>query len=285
MKGGPKAHGFTIIETLIVLGISAVLFAGIAATLAGRQNRTEFDQSIQDVRTQLQQAINDIGSGFYPDTNNFRCTAPSFTSPPVIAAGSSTQGANDDCIFLGKALQFGEHGTNGTQIRSYTLAGLRQKAAGKEVESYADAMPVAVSPSSSNPSWPDATTKSNLQYGLKIVSASYTNTASGASPQPIGAFAIVMRPGSYSLATGSLNSGATQLDVIPIDTTAITTDTQRSAAEKINTKLTTSPVNPDGGVQLCFASDGSPQSGLITVGSNGRGLSVTLSIKENTTCS
>ena len=43
--------------------------------------------------------------------------------------------------------------------------------------------------------------------------------------------------------------------------------------------------NPSSGVSICFASGTTNQSGLITIGGNGRQLSVKLSIMGDSTCS
>jgi hypothetical protein len=71
--------------------------------------------------------------------------------------------------------------------------------------------------------------------------------------------------------------------VLPVSGTSLNT-TPAAAAEAINSRLGTSPINV-GGVRICFVSGGTDESGLITIGSNNRQLSVTLSIKGNKTCS
>jgi hypothetical protein len=43
--------------------------------------------------------------------------------------------------------------------------------------------------------------------------------------------------------------------------------------------------NPSNGVSICFASGGTNQSGLVTIGGSGHPLSVTLKVMESTkTC-
>src|SRR6266511_2117091 len=110
MKGGKKARGFTVVETLIVLAVTGGLFVAIAATLSGRQNRTQFTQAIQEIQSQIQQVVNDVGSGYFPSTNNFSCSAT--LAGPSIATGSAEQGSNAGCVFIGKAIQFGVAGTD-----------------------------------------------------------------------------------------------------------------------------------------------------------------------------
>jgi prepilin-type N-terminal cleavage/methylation domain-containing protein len=275
MKGGHKTRGFTIIETMMVLAISAGLFVLIAATLAGRQNRTEFDQSIQDVKAQIQQAISQVGAGVYANTNNFTCSAGA--GAPVITAATGNQGANSGCIFLGKVVQFGVNSTtNPEETRSFVVAGLQKDASGNEVSTYAAAVPTAVAPSTSNPSMPDATTKSILMYGLR------TNEIYYGSPKvDVGAIAFVNTLAAYS--NGAIVSGSQQVNVIPINGSALNA-TPAATAQAINSNLASSPVNPSTGINLCFVSAGSNQSGLITIGGSSSDLTVKLSVKENKTC-
>jgi type II secretory pathway pseudopilin PulG len=276
MKGGRKARGFTIIETLLVLGISAGLFVAVAAALSGRQGRTEFSQGVQDIKNQIQQQINDIGSGLYGNTNNFSCSAGAL-GPNISSIGSGNQGANTGCIFLGKAIQFKVAGSsNPEQFRVYPIAALQRDAAGAEVTSYAIARPKVVAPSSSDATIPDASTTGRLLYNVTTQNVTYNGTPG----TQIGAIAFV---NSLASATGDL-VGSQRVNVIPINTTTLNMGSA-AAVQAINTTLATSPVNPSGGVRLCFVSGSTNQSGLITIGGNNRELEVTLSIKENTTCS
>lgn len=274
MKGGKKAQGFTIMETLIVLAVTSTLFVIIAATLSGRQQRTQFEQAVNDIRAQIQQVINDVGTGFYPSTNNFSCSAGAFG--PTIGAGSTTQGENTGCIFLGKAIQFSAAGDENA-YNIIPIAGLQRTNAGTEVATYAEASPRAISPSTSDLSVPDLAEKKKLQYGLKAYSMTY-----GTTNTPIGTFVVASSLASYS--GGTLVSSSQQLNIIPI-TTSTLGSAQTVTAQNINTTMQTSPINPAGGIKICFASAGSNQSGLVTIGPTSAGqLSVTLSIKANTSC-
>jgi type II secretory pathway pseudopilin PulG len=278
MKGGRKAHGFTIIETLVVLGVSTALFVAVVATMQGRQGRTQFSQSIQDVKSQIQQVMNDVGSGFYPDTNNFTCTANA--SGPSISAGTSKQGANTGCIFLGKAIQFQVNNTTGNeQLQIYTVAGLQKDTTtGKEVDTYAAAKPVVIAPSTSNPTMPDASTKGIVKYGLKLNKMYY-----GASNTNIGAVGFLTSLASYSTGGGNPDSVSQNVNVIPINNTTLGGDSTANA-QAINNNIASSPTNDPTGISLCFVSGTSNQLGIITIGGKGRQLSLTVDIRETKTC-
>ncbi|HEU4914119.1 MAG TPA: type II secretion system protein [Candidatus Saccharimonadales bacterium] len=275
MKGGHQAQGFTIIETLVVLGVTAALFVAVVATLAGRQGRTQFSQSVQDVKSQIQQVINDVGSGFYPDTNNFTCTAGA--AGPNLTPGSSRQGANTGCIFLGKVIQFDVSNTSGNeQLKVYTVAGLQRDTSGREVATYAAARPKAIAPSTISPSTPDASTTGIVKYGLKLEQMKY-----GAAGADIGAVAFLNSLASYS--GSGVDSSSQHVNVLPINGTTKGM-TPLAAAQAINNNLAASPINTSSGIRLCFYSATSNQSATITIGGGGRQQSVTVSIRENKSC-
>lgn len=265
-----SAGGFTIVETLIVLAVTGALFAAAAIAIAGRQNRTQFEQAAQDIRSQIQQAINEVATGYYPNMQNFSCIAGA--NGPSFGAGSTEQGANKGCIFIGKALQFAVSGTDPEQLRVFTIAGLQRASGGAEITSYAEARPKIVS----HPSIESASEGKHLLYGLTTASADY-----GAAKTSIGAIAFVNSLAQYS--NGSVVSGAQQVNVIPVRQTSLGTSVG-NAAKVIEDNLASSPVNPSGGIRLCFVSGTTNQSGLITIGGNDRQLSVTLDIKGNKIC-
>jgi prepilin-type N-terminal cleavage/methylation domain-containing protein len=274
MKGGLKARGFTIIETLIVLAITGGLFAAVALSISGKQGRTQFEQSVNDVKAQIEQVINDVAVGFYPNTNNFRCQAGGFG--PVLSTGTTAQGENTGCVFLGRVIQFGISGTDPEQFRIYTVTGLQRTTAGAEVTSYAQALPQVVAPTPAAPSTPDASTPGRLQYGLTIC-----KTPATCNQTNVGAVAFMNSLASYS--SGAIVSGSQQLKIIPITGSTLNVSSGNAAAT-INSNIAASP-EATGSVSFCFISASSNQSGLIRIGNANKELSVTLSIKGNKTCS
>jgi type II secretory pathway pseudopilin PulG len=114
--------GFTIIEVMFFLTISMVIFAAAVATISRQNNRTAFVQSVRDVELQLQDVFNDVENGYYPSSNNFSCTASA--SGVTINDTASQQGTNEGCIFIGKAVQFGQNGEN-DRLAVSTIIGKR----------------------------------------------------------------------------------------------------------------------------------------------------------------
>lgn len=269
-------RGFTMVEVLIVLAVTGALFVSAVVLISGRQNKTEFATAINEIKTQIQQTVSDVQTGFYPTNNNLSCQVNG-TGQLDFVTGSATQGSSKDCIFLGKVLQFGLSGTDPQQFMAYSVAGKRQ-ANDKDVQNYAEAAPKVMTADASSPV-DTPTIVDTLQYGLTVVPDSMVYTVGGVSTK-IGAVGFLSTLNTFD----TDKSGAQQVQLVPVQGTALGT-TAAAGVSAVNANLATSPVAPDGGVSICFASGGTDQSGLIKIGGNGRELSVTLSIKGNKTCS
>jgi len=272
MRRARKQRGFTIVETLIVLAVTGLMFLLAVVAINGKQNQAEFNQAINDIRSQVQQEIDQVAAGDYPNTNNFTCNGTLGTLK--ILPGTNKQGSNDGCVYLGKVLQFGVHGNGASpqQYISYTIAGLQDNNG-----SLTAAKPTAIAPgitTNVGGSFPNASVTNILHNGLTVVKM----TSGGNN---IGAVAFISNLGQYS--GGSLLSGSQQISLIPV-TGSYWDKTSRETVDAINKNLATSTQNPSGGVQICFASGGTQQSGLMTIGSGGRNLSVTVEIKDGRNC-
>lgn len=280
MKRAFKQQGFTIVETMIVLAISGFLFLSAVILVGGQQNKAAFAQAIQDVQSVIQEHMNEVGDGFYSNSGNFTCTGN--TGTLRITSGVSPQGSNTGCIFLGKVLQFGVKSTDPQQFVTYAIAGLRADSNGNLIQTFAAANPVVVAPgTNTNQRVPDSSTTDLLHNGLTVVSMKYVN---GGSSQSIGAVGFVSGLGSFDPSSSKLLSGSQQISLVPIPGTQINV-TKQTGVDDINRNLARAPVDPDNGsVQICFASGGTNQSGLMTIGGNGRQLAVTLDIKDGRTC-
>jgi prepilin-type N-terminal cleavage/methylation domain-containing protein len=279
-----QPSGFTVIEVMIVLAITGLLFVSAAALISGKQNQTAFDQAIRQVQSQMQQVINDVSVGYYPNLGDIKCNGAGGTVALTKASGTQ-QGANAGCIFMGKAVQFKMSGTDPEQFNVYSLAGLQKNASGNEATSLAEAKPKVIAPTpTAGINLPDSTATDNLQSGLTTARMWYNN---GAGDKSIGIVAFTNSLASYDATTGNIMSGSQQVDVVPIDDGNIKSkldQDKNGGVDIINSKISTATINPANGVFICFASGGTKQSGLITIGSNGRQLSVNLTIKSGTVC-
>lgn len=279
-----NSRGFTIVEVMVVLVVTGALFASAATLISGRQNKTQFTIAINDTKAQMQQFISDVSTGFYPSTNDINCSLDAATSTPKFTAGTNTQGTNQDCTFMGKAVEFGVTSTTPEQFWVFSLAGLRQKTVAgvsSDVQTIAEASPKVMAVNLANPNG-SATAQRNLQNGLTTGKMTYTNAG---VTKDIVAIAFVSDLGQNS--TG-LVSGAQAVNIVPIVSTggqSVPNTSPASTATSINANIATAPVNPDGGVSVCFVSGTTNQTGILTIGgSNQRQNSVTLSIRSTKTC-
>lgn len=283
------ASGFTIVETMVVLAVTGALFVAIAATLTGRQNAAEFTHAIQSVQSQIQQVINQVPDGNFPDQ---QVACASGVGSLAFSSGG-TQGTNQQCIFLGKVIQFHVQNAGGLsteQYQVYTIAGLNGlQGQGIPAAPFAAAMPTVVQVGGNYAAYSTAV---SLEYGLQTVwmrapDVKPTCTSLACS---IGAVGFLMEPGQAGSTGTGYSSGAQQVDLIPIESTFLNQNLTTAVGEIEDNSgagglrdanlLTEAPINPKNGVQICFASGTTNQSGLITIGSTGRQLAVKLDIKS-----
>lgn len=286
---GRTQKGFTIIEVLIVLAVTGFMFISAVTLISGRQAKTQFQQSVTQIQTQMQQIIAEVSTGYYANAGNFQCTA-SGSNNISLSAGSTGQGANTACIFLGKVVQFTNvAGSTGNQkYYTFPIAARRADSTGNDITDIASSNATAVAPSTTQPNIPNASVSDNLLYGLSVGKMYYT---SGGSNTQIGAFGIVSNLGSPDSSGVGLSSGSQQFNLVPISGSSLIDPSNsanlRAAAQTIDSNLASSFTNlsnPNGGVTVCLVSGTTQQSALMTIGGNGRTISVTISIKGTTTC-
>lgn len=123
--------GFTIIEVMIFLVVSSALLISAVALVGGQQNRTQFTTSTREFESRLQSLVGDVETGFFPDNSQLSCklSGPSdpFAYPLLSDAPANKQGTNEDCVFLGKVIQFYKNSDGVvSSFRTVNIAGKRQ---------------------------------------------------------------------------------------------------------------------------------------------------------------
>ena len=128
--------GFTIVETMIVLAVSAMIFLSMVGMVSGQQGKAQFKNAVYNVAADIQTAISQVSSGYYPlSPSQFSCGVGSDGAPALTGSASSAdRGTNKDCTFIGQAFWFTSSvGASGDQeYRIHTLVGLRRDADGEE---------------------------------------------------------------------------------------------------------------------------------------------------------
>lgn len=270
------AAGFTIVEVLIVLAVTGALFLAAVLLISGKQQVTSFNQSIRSIQTQMQQVVNDVGSGFYQNDGNIKCDKGG--SGLLLTSLSTEQGTNKDCIFIGKVVQFALLSTDPEEFNIYTIVGLSGDSVTPSTDlSTAKARLIARGTAASDSGIPEVFDTKTLLYGLTATKMYYRNAAGG-KVADIGAVGF-----TSSLANLGAADSSQQVNVVAVTGTALQRD-KATGVQNINDNLKTAVVNPPGGVQICFTGGGTNQSGLLSIGGSGRQGSVDLQIFNNTSC-
>ena len=210
MNGGLQSRGYTIVEVLIFMAVSGLMFVMAIVFVNGKQSSVEFKQGLYDANSDIKTTINEVANGRF-DSLAFgpgavKCTASAFGGPPSFSAGSVEQGANGGstgCTFLGKVIQLNvaDFGTQAQNYESiYTVAGRQLNTSGQPVTSFVTASPAAITTPR------DLTRSKRLQSGLEVTGSYLCNNAACSSKLSAGAIGFF---GSFNSALGS-TSGSGQ---------------------------------------------------------------------------
>lgn len=285
--------GFTIVETLIVLTVTGVLFVSLAGVIRGQQAKAQFRSSITDVTTQIQSYISEVSTGYYPKGGDFRCSA---SAGNIILVNNQTSGLgeNQACTYLGQALMFGIPGTDPEEYKLQTLIGLRTTFTGGEPKSLREADTQVLMAGSQNnlaADWPRLSTTKTLQYGTKV---EWMRARSGNTN--IAGFAVVASPNQELTfnANDQIESGTIVPIIVPIPNpnggTPGVSETQGVdlILRSLGTPTVGTLLNADtliGPIDICYSSGTTDQSALVTIGSSNSTTSVEFVIRNNRDCS
>ena len=293
MKGGKQPQGFTIVEVMIFLAISSVMFVAAINLLGGKQAKTAFSTSIAQLTSQLQSVIGNVANGYYINGQNFTCTPGSSSgSRPIIAlaTGTSSRGTNLGCIFVGEVVQF--YKNTSTNIQDYVV----YPTVGNQYIEPVLSTPVAATSLQQSPplalypygkSSVDESQTTQLPYGITVDSAVWIDNGQSNST---GAASI----GFFTTFNGSgggmygLGSGSQSVQVVPIPGSFLN-ESQAAAVQRVDSlsedssgnitvsgSSSTSTSDPNGGIKICFDSGTDNESGLITIGGLNSPTSVSL---------
>jgi type II secretory pathway pseudopilin PulG len=273
MKTGPRAEGFTVVETLIVVAVMGAMLLMAALFINGRQAKTEFQQGVRTMQQQIQQVMSDVASGYYPNNDAISCTQVG-SNPQVRTTTPQEQGTNQDCMFVGRVIQFDVGPADPQEYNIYSIAGLRTAVSGTGLN-LADVSPIVIASSNGDPDTPDLFDNKVMPFGLKVDRVVSTD-ASGASTD-IGSIGF-----TSNLSSLDASDKNQRVDVLPIPNTQLGKP-QSSEVNKINSKLPSATANPAKGIVVCI-SGGSGQFATLNIGGEGRQLSVSSTITSTAAC-
>jgi prepilin-type N-terminal cleavage/methylation domain-containing protein len=296
MKGGKNKSplGYTIIEVMIVLAISGVMFLIAADFVNGKEQRTAFTDGVNTLASNIQDVIEQIGDGNYsniPITCLVKNGSLAISNPALTAP--TPQGTNSDCVFLGKVFFWPTPAQNpDDQYYLYTMAGsstnptatISTGEIGLSDISYA---PVYVKGSSGV----DLTVSQETPEALQISGIDLLDSTGAPimSLSPIYAFGLIQSLGSNELAAGTnathYESGAQTINLYYVPNTVITSGTsgsnQIAGANALNYNASSTNNNPlvpvlsTEAIGLCVT-DGTHSSVVSIGGANASQLSVNI---------
>ncbi len=291
VRVGKRTSGYTIIEVMIFLAISSVMFLLAAAFVSGRQSQVDFSQGMAEAKIKLQETINNVVNGYYPARSNFSCTdGPPLNNRTTLQFSnvSAPEGSNTDCMFLGYAVQYGIQGTNS---QSYALIPIAVSSVNYTNNSPTSSISQVVPTPLTNDQWGtaslfngvhvDLTQTDNLGYGIHVTDMYIVNNSSNpATYTSVGGIAFLS---SFSL-NGSA-SGVQSVTPYIIPNLQLNAPTEGSAINGVSPAsedITLINVNNEllnsQAVLICFQGGSNNQIGSITIGSNNNQSDVNLHI-------
>lgn len=255
-KGTSPIGGYTIVETLIFLAVSAAIFFAAMMYVSGRQNREYFITAVRDFETKLLDVANDVATGYYQRSGSLGCAA---TAAGPTYSSTGDLGKNESCIFVGTVLKLGDN-SNKETFTQFALGGLRQTG-GANTVNLAEAKPKVIN----QPSLPQAS-----KIGAGVTVECIAVHAVSCTPSPTSAYAAL---GFFTTFDGASlmaqNGGVIQANLIAFSGVRLSDGAHSSTVldQLNNTANYTSPdLNP--GAVICLKSGGTNQYALITIGGN-----------------
>ncbi len=180
-----KDAGYTIVETMAFLAVSGALFVSTMLLLNGQQRKTEFSTTVRELDTKLQSVIGNVSAGYYNNPGSVTCTLSSgilnITDIP------SSQGQNQDCIYIGQVII---PTTSGDGLYIYSVAGLRLNSSGQEVKDFYEAKPKLITvtvetykfPSGITVPSPNGMTVDGTAFGSLGIFSTFNQYGAGLNP-------------------------------------------------------------------------------------------------------
>ncbi len=125
MLGGKNkqlSRGYTIVEVMIVLAVSGMMFVIAANFINGKQQAASFTQGTNELASRIQGLMSDVTDGHYSDVPLGCSVGVSSLSFPAL---TQDQGTNQECTFLGKVMHFSLGGDR-AQYEVVSIAAARE---------------------------------------------------------------------------------------------------------------------------------------------------------------
>ena len=228
-----KQNGFTIVETLIVLAVTAAMFLSTSFLVSGQIAKTQYKSGMSEIQTITRDVFNDVQTGYYPNI-------PTGSGAADYCGGGSetlnTSGVSINCVIAGKKITFTENNlvidtlaVNAGSASSTNPVSVGNQAAFKPITDLREARPYPAS--------------------LRFTGSYFPNPLSDKQNETVAMEYNVLYSLYSSSTTGQFTSGAQGIAMYTSDIKAMST------------------INSGNGRTLCF-SDGT-RYGSVTIGVRG----------------
>lgn len=271
MTGVKSAAGYTIVEVMIFLSVTGLLFMAAAFYIAGQQERAYFATATSDAQSQIEDLGNDVGAGYVPVKGEFDCIVSGPGNPPTLRPTPGIpyrQGQNPGCVFLGKVIKFEQDSSSYTVI---TVAGNSRNSANQEVKSFAEAHPTPVMPGPAS-AGVDLTETGEFKNGLIMTRVVYQPNRGGPF-YDIGAIGIFTTFPQTNPGTQNLISGSQSVMMVPIINSTLS-ESVADTASRIS-GVNESDANPHT-FMMCFRHGQGGKKVAMALGVGGRRLTSNL---------
>jgi len=268
--------GFTIIEVMIFLAVSGVMFLVAASFITDKEAQAEFTQGINAANAEVVTVINNVSNGNYPfpSTVGLDCVADG--SSGVTISVTSSPSTSPNCSFIGEVLQ-PETNRNPDIYTIYTVAGCLFYSSTIQgcIAAPGD---VPMSLGQEKPQVVSAMTKTdNWGGGIQITKMIEVQ---GSSTNPIGAIGLFSSfPVNNS---GVLSSGSQPVSIVVFPSALTDSNNQIEAGiNSLGASGSTGGVLNSGYVVMCFEGVGNQKNsvGSLSIGSPNGGLQLTTDLQ------
>jgi prepilin-type N-terminal cleavage/methylation domain-containing protein len=215
-KQSKQLPGYTIIEVLIVLAVSGMMFVIAINFINDKQGKAAFTQGTNELVSQIQNTIEQVTNGQFSDVP-LNCSFSGGTTS--VTSGTRPPGTNSTCIFVGKMLRFQ---ADATTYDTLSLAGGR-------VTTNGAGTPITPSLSNIDPVVIGSLTREQKVPQQLLIKSVLVTDASG-TPSNANVFNFGFAEGLGTVSEGSFQSGAQTVAMIySSSTTAINASTLKYA--------------------------------------------------------
>jgi prepilin-type N-terminal cleavage/methylation domain-containing protein len=279
-----QEKGYTILELMIVIAVSASMFGIVATTFGGRQQQVQFTQAVRDFDSRLKDIKNDVSVGYYPANNNFSCrvTDPNNPEPSIVSGTNNADelGSNNDCISIGKVIQFSAPSSNysadNNQImKIFNVVGVRTDETGSNPTN----IPLAVPRGAPGPD------EALLEWGLKVKSVSYVDSATNTRRETSGIAIFSQLNRGFQLQANASNESV-QISAIPSVGYNLNEAEMTGKIDNIGTNVTNGSMNFNTASEIiiCVTDVEDQRKATITFGGSISGTVIDFDTYDETVC-